>query len=88
MPISSEQWRRLDQVMAKNGEWPSGRLLLASSMVRGWYWFIAFPLIATAALWSTKRAIASTTMALVAGPSVVALVFALAYRSAMPTVLQ
>ena len=76
-PISAEQWRRLDAVMAEHGGWPQGEHLLVTSVRHSWYWFMALAALAAVALRVLRPGIGLSALALVSVPSVLALVFSL-----------
>lgn len=78
-PISSEQWRRLDKVMAKSGGWPSGGYVFLASVRASWYWFLALP-VAALLLWWRRAPLSGITVGLVSAPSL--LLLASAYASA------
>ena len=75
VPVSTDQWQRLDKVMANHGGWPSGRQLLAASIRDGWYWFIALPALAAFLLrpWVASSLL---SVAFLAGPSALVLSYA------------
>jgi hypothetical protein len=75
VPISSEQWRRLDMVMAKHGGWPGGGEVFAASVRHSWYWFAAFPLLALFLL-HRRAALSFRVGALISAPSLVVVAYA------------
>lgn len=81
-PISSEQWQRLDKVMAKSGGWPGGRHVFLASVRASWYWFLALP-VAALLLWRHRTSLSGATVGLVFAPSL--LLLASAYASAPAT---
>ena len=83
VPISSEQWRRLDKVMAQQGGWPSGGDVFLSSVRASWYWFLLLPALGIAALFMTWRAIALPELSAIFAPSLLLLLFALSAAAPM-----
>lgn len=81
-PISAEQWKRLDQVMARSGGWPSGATVFLASVRRSWYWFLVLPLLCLGALYLRWRAVAPLHAALVLAPSLGFLLLAFALGTA------
>jgi hypothetical protein len=80
-PISPEQWRRLDGVMARNGGWPGGEELLGASVRHSWYWFLVLP-VSLAALLRWRRRLSAPGIALLVAPSLLLLAYAFARGSA------
>lgn len=80
-PITSEQWRRLDRVMAKHGGWPSGGLVLAASIRHSWFWFLLLPAVTLGALFIRRRAPSVAVALLIAGPSLLLVAFGLSATS-------
>lgn len=85
-PISTEQWRRLDKVMAQHGGgWPGGTQLFNASIRHSWYWFLLLPVLALA--WLRRRdSMPLPVGVLVAFPSLSMIAWAFASAPA-PTVL-
>ena len=77
VPITAEQWRRLDSVMATHGGWPSGGSILAASIRQGWYWFVLLPALAVVGFQRSRWRGSSITFVLVALPSLAALALSL-----------
>ena len=76
-PISTEQWRRLDKVMAQHGGWPGGTQLFIASIRHSWYWFLLLPVLALA--WLRRRgSVPLPVGALVALPSLSMVAYAFA----------
>lgn len=75
VPISAEQWHRLDTVMSSHGGWPGGGQLFAASVRHSWYWFIALPVLAVLLL-RRRAALSSVVVGLLAGPSLFAVAYA------------
>jgi hypothetical protein len=82
VPISAEQWKRLDQVMARSGGWPSGAAVFWASVRSSWYWFLALPLLCLGALYLRWKVIAPLHAAVVLAPSLALLLIAFAIGTA------
>lgn len=85
-PVSPEQWKRLDKVMAQQGGWPNGRGVFLASVRASWYWFLLLPACGIAVLFIRWRAIAWPEMAAVAMPCLWLLLFSLSARPPMGSV--
>lgn len=82
VPISPEQWKRLDQVMAQHGGWPSGGDLFLASVRASWYWFLLLPAVCLGGLFIRWRAVTAAELAAVCAPSLGLLL--LAFVAAVP----
>ena len=82
VPISADQWNRLDQVMARSGGWPRGAAVFWASVRSSWYWFLVLPLLVIGALSMRWKAIALLHAAVVFAPSFGFLIVAFAIETA------
>ena len=74
VPITSEQWKRIDEALRPYGGAEHGQTPYWSQTVRSsWWWFVLLPLAALALLVVRRLRIAASTVVLVAAPSVVVL---------------
>jgi len=81
-PITSEQWKRIDQMLRPYGGTSHGQVPYWSQTVRAsWWWFLALPAAAVALLAPTRRALSPVAVGLLTAPSVVALVVGLLLSS-------
>ena len=81
-PISSEQWKRLDKVMASEGGWPTGKDVFLRSVRASWCWFFLIPAFGVGAFFARWKGIATVEAAAIASPCLVLLLFA--YSSIEP----
>lgn len=77
-PISADQWKRLDQVMARSGGWPGGAAVFWASVQSSWYWFLVVPLLGVGTLFARWKALALLHAVVVFVPSVGFLLYAFA----------
>jgi hypothetical protein len=82
VPISADQWKRLDQVMARSGGWPSGATVFWASVRSSWYWFLVLPLLGIGALFMRWKAVAPLHAVVVVVPSLGFLLIAFAIGTA------
>ena len=82
VPISSEQWKRLDKVMAKEGGWPSGKDVFLRSVRASWYWFLLLPAAGVGAFLVRWKSVAMVEAASVFAPCLLLLLFA--FSSTVP----
>ncbi|WP_326543928.1 hypothetical protein [Pseudorhodoferax sp.] len=82
LPISADQWKRLDQVMARSGGWPKGAAVFWASVRSSWYWFLALPLLGLGVLHLRWKAVVPLHTALVLAPSLAFLFLAFTLGSA------
>jgi hypothetical protein len=78
VPISPEQWKRLDKVMNEQGGWPSGQKIFLHSVRSSWYWFIALPLLGVGLTYRRWRAVRLPEWGLICAPSLLMLSWAVA----------
>jgi hypothetical protein len=83
VPISPDQWKRLDAVMARHGGWPSGGELILASMRASWYLFLLLPSAGIAVILTKWRAVTLWEVAGVCLPSLLALLFAFSTVASM-----
>ena len=73
-PLSAEQWRRLNTVMAKHGGWPGVEQSFVASVRHSWYWFICLPALGAVGLRTLRPRTGVLALLVVAAPSLLALV--------------
>jgi hypothetical protein len=83
VPITTEQWRRLDQVMARSGGWPSGGSVFSASIRGGWYWMIATLVLALAVLRLSWRGLPPLVLVAASSPSALVILWAFTTKSAL-----
>jgi hypothetical protein len=82
VPISPEQWKRLDKIMAQHGGWPSGGDILLNSVRASWYWFLLLPAIGLGVLYMRCRVISLPEAVCISAPSL--LLLSVAFLTATP----
>lgn len=70
LPISPEQWKRLDQVMARSEGWVNAAAVFWASMRHSWYWFLTLPLLSLGALYLRWKSITPIHAGVILLPSV------------------
>ena len=83
VPISPEQWKRLDKVMAQHGGWPSDGDVFLASVRASWYWFLLLPAVGITVLFMRWRVIAMPEAVAISVPSLLLLLFALSAAAPM-----
>lgn len=74
VPLSKEQWSRLDEIMVRHGGWPNGGELFIQSVQNSWYWLILVPSIAGILLSRRWKTLTLAEVILLASPSALSLV--------------
>jgi hypothetical protein len=75
-PISPEQWKRLDKVMASEGGWPSGKDVFLRRVRASWYCFSLIPALGVGAFFARWKGIAVVEAAAIVSPCLLLLLFA------------
>jgi hypothetical protein len=76
-PITSEQWRRIEQALRPHGGYNTGQVPYWSQTARAsWWWFVLVPAAACAFLAATHRKLSAATVAWLSVPSGIALIAA------------
>ncbi len=78
VPISPEQWKRLNKVLNEQGGLPSGQDIFLHFVRVGWYWFIALPLLGVGLTYRRWRAVRLPEWGLICAPSLLMLSWAVA----------
>ena len=79
VPLSKEQWARLDEIVARHGGWPSGPRMVFQSVQASWYWLVVIPVVALVILRGRWKTMELVEIFLIACPSVFLLVVVLLY---------
>ena len=75
MPITSDQWKRIDRVLKENGGPNDGQRPYWSMTVRAsWWWFLLVPLLAVAVLLVRGWRLAPLSVSPLTVPSFITLV--------------
>lgn len=69
MPISVDQWNRLDKVVARSGGWPSGAKVFLASVRQSWYWFVILPLLGLGILFIRWKEVTILHVSIIFSPS-------------------
>jgi hypothetical protein len=78
VPISPEQWKRLNKVLDEQGGWPSDQDTFFHYVRASWYWFIALPLLGVGLTYMRWRAVRLPEWGLICAPSLMMLSWAVA----------
>ncbi|MFY7907250.1 MAG: hypothetical protein ACOVO0_14040 [Burkholderiaceae bacterium] len=78
VPISPEQWKRLNKVLNEQGGLPSGQDIFLHSVRTSWYWFVALPLIGVGLTYMRWRAMRLPEWGLIFAPSLLMLSWSIA----------
>jgi hypothetical protein len=85
VPVSPEQWKRIDKVLQHQGSLNHGQSPYWAQTVRAsWWWFVAMPVLASLVLSVKQRTLAFRSTMLVVSPSAAVLLAALALAGASP----
>ena len=78
VPISPEQWKRLNKILNEQGGLPSGQDIFLHSVRASWYWFIALPLLGVTLNYIRWRAVSLHEWGLIFAPSLLLLFWSVA----------
>lgn len=78
IPISTEQWKRLNKILNEQGGLLSGQDIFLHSVRASWYWFIALTLLGVGLTYLRWRAVRLPEWGLVFAPSLLLLSWSIA----------
>ncbi len=78
VPVSPEQWKRLNKVLNEQGGLPSGQDIFLHSVRASWYWLIALPLLGVGLTYMRWPAVRLHEWGLIFAPSLLLLSWSVA----------
>jgi hypothetical protein len=73
VPISPEQWKRLNKVLDEQGGWPNDQDTFFHYVRASWYWFIGLPLLGVGLAFMRWRVVRLAEWMLICAPSLLLL---------------